>query len=70
VPDERDDFLWADPREWLFDHLDELEQAREVAELRSIVMAMTAYLSTEEIVELFHDEMQAGGYYRPLPKGD
>lgn len=67
-------FRWSSPREWLNQHIQRVlifERGPEWLLLQAMTQTgLTDALTDEEIAEMFAEEMDLAGYYRPLDEDD
>lgn len=60
-------YRWTHPIEWLNDKITELSQKDDVSELCSVARSLAEALDGDTIQDLFQDEMDEDGYFRPVP---
>jgi hypothetical protein len=58
------EYRWSHPTDWLADLIDESDES----ELADIAHALASKLDGDQIQDLFADEMEADGYFRPLAR--
>lgn len=53
------EYRWDNPHDWLDDHCAEAD----IIELRSVIRDLCSKLSSDDLQDLFQDEMTADGYF-------
>jgi hypothetical protein len=61
-------YKWASPGEWLEDRLNRYAESDDMNAIHHIAQELLTKLDSDQIQDLFQDEMDAEGYFKPIRK--